>query len=423
MNARALAILSLVINVALLVAAWNGRRSVPVARPTGAAAAMAGAGAGIATPSRDPRADASNETPGDSLPGASVFHWSQVASTDFAAYRDRLRALGCPDRTVRDILTAEINRHFEERRAEVIAGLQGQFWNALARHVRVDDMFKEDLEPLKNERREMLNTVLGGLPEDDPAAGRARQLAEWQREYHWLPAEKQGRLAAIEAQAGEGFEALEREIRELPPHEQQAERLRRRAAREAELTAERKAALTDDEWAEYQLRQSPAGRWVAGTVGFAVTDTEWRTVATALKDFDSRPSETETGPLTTTARQAQAEARQREREQALATALGPERYAEYQRSRDTDFQQLRRLTGRLNLEDASAVAAFELKQALAEEMRQLEAQAALSAEERRTVEQALRAQAREAVGRTLGADGLEAYLENGGGWLRDPGGE
>jgi hypothetical protein len=425
MNARALAIVSLLINASLLAVVLSGHRAVPVKSPAGAEPTMAGTGAVVTASPSHLRTGASQETADDSYPeAAAAFHWSQVASTDFVAYRDRLRALGCPDRTVRDILTAEINQHFETRRMEVVTRLQAQFWEVLARRGgHLDDLFEEDLEPLKAERNEALKAVLDELPGDDQAEARKRQFAEWQREYHWLPAEKQGQLAVIEAKASEGFEALEREIRELPPHEQQAERLRRRAALEAELAAERQAALTAEEWAEFDLRQSRTKDWASGADGFAATEAEWRAVTKALKEFAPTTADGASGPRSKAAQRALAEARQREREQLIESTLGPERYAEYQRSSDGDFQQLRRVTDRLDLDDSKAIAAYELRQALSDEMRQLGQQTFLSAEELREAEQAIRARARETLSITLGTQGMEVYLENGGDWLQDPSGE
>lgn len=424
MNARTLAIVSLLINASLVAVVLSGHRAVAVKSPMGAEPTMAGTGAVVTASSSHLRTGASQETADGSYPeAAAAFHWSQVASTDFAAYRDRLRAIGCPDRTVRDILTAEINQHFEARRTEVGARLQGRFWAAVTRKDGLEKLIEEELEPFKDERNQALASVLGELPGEDSGEKRKRQLAEWQREIHWLPAEKQGQLAAIEAKALEGFEALEREIRELPPHEQQPERLRRYAALEAERTAERQAALTAEENAEYDLRRARTKDWASEADGFAATEAEWRAVTKALSELAPPTADGASGPRSNAAQRALAEAQQREREQLIETALGPERYAEYQRAHDGDFQQLRRVTGRLNLDDSKAIEAYALRQALSEEMRQLGQQPALSATERRAAEQALRAQAREAVAAALGARGMEVYLENGGDWLQDPSGE
>src|SRR5437868_620849 len=39
-----------------------------------------------------------------------LFHWSLVESRDYRFYIANLRAIGCPEETIRDIIIAEVNR-------------------------------------------------------------------------------------------------------------------------------------------------------------------------------------------------------------------------------------------------------------------------------------------------------------------------
>ena len=63
------------------------------------------------------------------------FHWDQVVSSDFFAYRDNLRAVGCPDRTLRDILLSEVNRTYAARADDLIRPIASRFWDVLAEMV------------------------------------------------------------------------------------------------------------------------------------------------------------------------------------------------------------------------------------------------------------------------------------------------
>jgi len=47
---------------------------------------------------------------------ANPFDWRQVESRDYKQYIANLRAVGCPEETIRDIITADVNKLFEERR-------------------------------------------------------------------------------------------------------------------------------------------------------------------------------------------------------------------------------------------------------------------------------------------------------------------
>src|ERR1700749_813691 len=44
------------------------------------------------------------------------FTWEQVTSTNYLEFVKNLRAIGCPEQTVRDIVTSEINRVYARRR-------------------------------------------------------------------------------------------------------------------------------------------------------------------------------------------------------------------------------------------------------------------------------------------------------------------
>src|SRR5688500_3129586 len=43
------------------------------------------------------------------------FTWSEIESSDFPPYIRNLRNIGCPERTIRDIIVAEVNELFADR--------------------------------------------------------------------------------------------------------------------------------------------------------------------------------------------------------------------------------------------------------------------------------------------------------------------
>ena len=61
------------------------------------------------------------------------FHWSRVETNDFEAYVANLRGIGCPDHTVRHLVTGEVEALYAER--EAAADKAGSFWDtASQRH-------------------------------------------------------------------------------------------------------------------------------------------------------------------------------------------------------------------------------------------------------------------------------------------------
>lgn len=51
------------------------------------------------------------------------FHWSQIESTDYRTYVANLRAIGCPEQTIRDIITADVASLEASRRQPLEEGL------------------------------------------------------------------------------------------------------------------------------------------------------------------------------------------------------------------------------------------------------------------------------------------------------------
>jgi hypothetical protein len=47
--------------------------------------------------------------PGTEATAVKPFHWSQIESADYPSYIANLRAIGCPEQTIRDIITADVD--------------------------------------------------------------------------------------------------------------------------------------------------------------------------------------------------------------------------------------------------------------------------------------------------------------------------
>src|SRR6266566_5944163 len=59
------------------------------------------------------------------------FHWSQLESEDYRVYTANLRALGCPEATVRHIIMADIRELYIGRVNALVDTVQNQFWDLM----------------------------------------------------------------------------------------------------------------------------------------------------------------------------------------------------------------------------------------------------------------------------------------------------
>jgi hypothetical protein len=359
---------------------------------------------------------------------AAQISWSDLASSDFFDYRDNLLAIGCPERTVRDILESELDQWFLERRRPILEVVQRNFWDMAARGGRNGfDEIETELDELSQERSELLLAVLGEREPDRDLDLGWRQEHFVQR-HHWLPDDVQARLFELDEKYEQARRAWAGEIRARADPQLTAEDLLWQEQLQAEYEANRLAALGDlaD---EFEFRESRRAHWAGGLVGFEPTEDEWRAGTQAGIEFDAEfrrtgPSEVEhlmmerygIAPQLPEELQALADG-QVQYEANVRAALGPERYAEYQRASDMDFRQTREVTQRLGLADDIAIQAWEIQRSTRIAADELGAGAAFDDARRHAALVELQAEASRALRAALGERGYGTYTEYAGEWL------
>jgi hypothetical protein len=195
-----------------------------------------------------------------------AFHWDQIASDDLKVYRDNLRAIGCPEKTVREIILCVINQEFNPRRHAILTTFQDQFWSLLARgdFARRQEIPRTDwgqaLAALSAERQKLIDDVLGkdyfaieaesqahrasskNDPEESDAANWADSLAGFEL--------TEGEWRAV-TQLRSDFDQMQNDLATADLTD--AERQQRQAELETNLEKDIKNALGADRFAGYQM--------------------------------------------------------------------------------------------------------------------------------------------------------------------------
>src|SRR5580765_4819249 len=83
------------------------------------------------------------------------FTWVEIESADFPTYIANLRAIGCPEATIRDIIVAEVNQLFARRRATEVVTAEQKWWRSEP-DPAVTQAASEKLQALDAERRTLL---------------------------------------------------------------------------------------------------------------------------------------------------------------------------------------------------------------------------------------------------------------------------
>src|SRR5437867_2262708 len=147
----------------------------------------------------------STRTSGPSARGAELrtnivrLDWHMVESADYRQYIKNLRAIGCPEETIRDIIIADVNQLFASKAKERIGPKQEfQFWrtNSAEYPAGEAERIQKQVE-LAKEKRAILKELLGVDIEDlSPLAEAFSPIRE---KYGFLSKEKQQQMMDLEA--------------------------------------------------------------------------------------------------------------------------------------------------------------------------------------------------------------------------------
>ena len=343
------------------------------------------------------------------------FNWAQFESADYRVYLANLRGIGCPESTVRDILIADVNDLFNGRVKTLVDGVSGQFWNLITHEAEFEKLVDEKEKQLRalDEERDELFTLLFGdsnpRAEEEARASATVNQERWERLADFLPPVKRAQWVAAKDELERTWKAFLRTPGQTGA-QQQAKRKELEAAHEQAL----RQWLTPDEYAELRLRQSPAANLPEGLVGLDLTEDQVRAAAKielATADAQAALSQKDADFKSRTALlQQQSEAQTQE-------LIGPEAYAALQRATDNRYEPFYRVTQRLELPDAAAAQAYDIRRKAQDAARQLLDNESLSVEDRQAMLQAISAEAKQGLSTALGPKGFAAYDKLDGGWM------
>ena len=411
MKARGLGLLSVLLNIALLGAVavlWQRPARMPesLSMPPAPVAARGNTNAAVA---QRPRA-----TPGNGpLAIQSQLDWREVESEDYRKYITNLRAINCPEETIRDIIIADVNKLFGSRRSQIeVTPKEYKFWQAEEMRQWDDPVLRErqrKIQDLELERRVLIKDLLGVdyQQETQKMIGGPSVL---DRMYGFLPADKRERVQALVERAS----LLEQEFYQEADGDLSPEQRSRLKKLREETRAQLTQTMSPAELEEYDLRNSPSAHAIrANLAGVELTAEEFKAAYRLRKKFDEQFEDGADGPERDKAK--------KQLEDQLRTALGGARFAEFQRAQDPDFQQFHRVAERYQLPNEAAVKLFDLKRNALEYRRSLETNTQLIGEQRYAAIEAMAAEVQRAVKEVLGDKGYKYLLTRGGEWMLKPG--
>lgn len=336
------------------------------------------------------------------------FGWNVVEAEDLEQLATNLRAIGCPEKTVRDVVGARARRGLDRLARSAEPKLP--FWTAGLRRAQAQrdaeravaaaraklltsvewalgrDVFLEDGRLTEDFVEQALLRFLSGPMAEEKFSRLAGLLVRQKAQLEGVRARTHGVLLAEDEAA---LKSLGRQF-----HEELA------------------ALLLPTELEEFTARPRMVN--LGGKVHYETTDlspADIRAIALIRARFDEPAAGEwfEGGSLTD----------QQEAQAALAVRefLGESRYAQLERAADGAFKTLVELGRDNNLPPVAAMQAFEVCQVTAQEVARLREDHSLSDAERQHQLASVQTQAQTSVLKVLGAEACAQYLSRGGAWL------
>jgi len=346
-----------------------------------------------------------------SLPASAAgFDWAAVRSSDYAVYAQNLRALGCPEESIIDLIVGDVSATYAAKLRAKAAVPERKYWQTAsilpaAETTRIAQVRAR----LESERREVLVRALG--PQALQAMSKYRlwnDVDQEEEQLGFLPDEKRRRLQAIAAKY------VQPDAQNVALMTEEA--VGRLMASQAQQRAEIAALLSTKELEDLDLRKSEtADRLRQDLRGFQATEAEFRQLFRVRQVYENTLS-TNTNVRDPNVLQVRMEAESRFAEEARA-ALGDTRYADYERSRDQDYQNALQLTQFYSLPADLATRIFDMKRDVDARANGITSNIGLSEQRRTELLAQVQSDTERSLQNLLGGELLAEYRRNNRWWI------
>jgi len=267
------------------------------------------------------------------------FSWREVESSDYPTYIANLRDIGCPEQTIRDIIIADVNAMYSRKRATELVTAEQQWWRSEP-DPAVLQTAAEKSRALEDERRGLLARLLGTNWESGdivslPRPSRPGIVLDGQVLGN-LPAETKQTIQEVSMRSQDKLQAYLDEQRQQGKNPDLAEIAKLRQETRLEL----QKILTPPQLEEFLLRYSQDANNLRNEFGqlrfFNASPDEFRAVFRATdvlnEQIELLADASDANSI------AQRKSLEDQRENAIKTALGANRYAEYQQLHDPVYR-------------------------------------------------------------------------------------
>jgi hypothetical protein len=339
------------------------------------------------------------------------FNWSQIESSDYKEYIANLRAIGCPEATIRDIILTDVMHLYALRRGKYYHnGREFKFWET------------NEKRHLKQSQLEEREKALAEIDKELPSVLRQLLGINYEREVnkYFVDAEEDNsKLSFLNDDKRDKAMALREKFE---GEREQALLTHADAATLEKIAQDQDAAfgdlLTSDEKQQYDLSMSPtADRLRQQLIGFNPTEDEFKALFAKEKAIDDMyDTQDQSDPATAQAKSAEEQAAL----DAFKGTLTPDRAAQLAESSDPDYQSLCELSERFDLPESTSGNLLDMRRVAEEEKRELLENKSIPPDRVADALKAIQAQTQQAAQQALGAQAYQQYSQSAT-WLQNLG--
>jgi hypothetical protein len=343
------------------------------------------------------------------------FQWRSIESADYPTYIANLRAIGCPEKTILNIILADVEKLYEEREKQL--EMSGKFWVTGDENQKLFLARAEKLFAMKEEKRALLRTLLN--TELD-----AEVLRDWYRGddlgmfMAFLPDSEAERVLSMVKKYADRFQRIEKRTGRLTIPEDAEEKQKIYA----EMMAALGQIMSPWEVEEGDLRLVSVLNRAFSMGAFkdsGLTGAELRYLTklqnqslnllqAQLAKFDGQDSAPELAAKQAYFRQAR-------------QFLGDARFQKYLSAEDRDFRQFQNLVQESGIATQTALGIYDIQQMALLESTRIREDRTLGRKEQEAELQTCEGSTRDAVNRLLGETIAARYATNGGYWIDEIG--
>ncbi len=321
--------------------------------------------------------------------------WQDIESIEYPKYISNLRAFGCPESIIRDIIITDVARLYKSKKDAILNANPPKYWKkGYAKDVM------ENINKLELEKKALVKDLLGVDYDEEVGKLMSTDMPEPDLFIDFLSSEKQKQVKQIVEEYENRREAIVKRCKGIYLNKDEMESKQIEEDKNKALAA----ILSPDELNEFNIRNSEKAKELRDSFGkLDLTESEFRQIYQASIAFDEK--------LKNIGDNIDLSGAYKEHEEQLRRILGEERYKKYEMMLSADYEYLISFKERFNLTDETIEKVYDFKDAVGEELNNIESDESLSYQQRSNIVVALMKESEKTLKNFLGDEVYNAYVQ------------